>query len=287
MGLDLNSGAWGCWRNSSHRGRSPVALVAQLLNISKTQAAKIVSANGETVSYDEDDYADAVRKLLQPDDEVLVSAPELSWPEASEPFSSTLPRHKTYQDYLLARGLSAGLLQRLGEPGYGCRVCQDSEWKLRLLMPLFNERGGLVGWTGRAVTSSALRYKMHPPGGGKPSLFNLPALLERKPKTIVLVEGPMDAVAVDWACRGMDGVVAIASLSTSLTSEQVSILARVVQGSSRLLILYDAGATVQAATVADSLSFLEASVCPPIGGWSDPADAPPKIIREHLSVVLS
>ena len=97
----------------------------------------------------------------------------------------------------------------------------------RLMIPIHNESGTIVGFGGRSLDGSDPKYLNSP----ESEVFNKSRLLYnlhrskdamRRIDRAILVEGYFDAIAIDHA--GVPGVVA--SMGTSLTSGQASLLRR-------------------------------------------------------------
>lgn len=122
----------------------------------------------------------------------------------------------------------------------------------RLMIPIHNESGTVVGFGGRSLDGSDPKYLNSP----ESEIFNKSRLLYnlhrskdamRRIDRAILVEGYFDAIAIDHA--GVPGVVA--SMGTSLTSGQASLLRRFT---TRVVIAYDGdnagrNATLRAAPV--------------------------------------
>jgi len=122
----------------------------------------------------------------------------------------------------------------------------------RLMIPIHNESGTIVGFGGRSLDGSDPKYLNSP----ESEIFNKSRLLYnlhrskdamRRINRAILVEGYFDAIAIDYA--GVPGVVA--SMGTSLTSGQASLLRRFT---SHVVIAYDGdnagrNATLRAAPV--------------------------------------
>jgi DNA primase catalytic core len=122
----------------------------------------------------------------------------------------------------------------------------------RLMIPIHNESGTIVGFGGRSLDGSDPKYLNSP----ESEVFNKSRLLYnlhrskdamRRMDRAILVEGYFDAIAIDHA--GVPGVVA--SMGTSLTSGQASLLKRFT---SNVVIAYDGdnagrNATLRAAPV--------------------------------------
>jgi DNA primase len=122
----------------------------------------------------------------------------------------------------------------------------------RLMIPIHNESGTIVGFGGRSLDGSDPKYLNSP----ESDVFNKSRLLYnlhrskdamRRKDRAILVEGYFDAIAIDHT--GVPGVVA--SMGTSLTSGQASLLRRYT---TNVVIAYDGdnagrNATLRAAPV--------------------------------------
>jgi DNA primase len=122
----------------------------------------------------------------------------------------------------------------------------------RLMIPIHNESGTIVGFGGRSLDGGDPKYLNSP----ESDVFNKSRLLYnlhrskdamRRKDRAILVEGYFDAIAIDHA--GVPGVVA--SMGTSLTSGQASLLRRYT---TNVVIAYDGdnagrNATLRAAPV--------------------------------------
>lgn len=117
----------------------------------------------------------------------------------------------------------------------------------RLLFPITNPRGQIIGFGGRLLGDGQPKYLNSPETlvyqKGR-SLYGLAEAREgiRRRGQVIVVEGYMDVLQAHQ--QGIDEVVA--SSGTALTPEQVRLLKRY---SDRVLIAYDADAAGQAATI--------------------------------------
>lgn len=133
----------------------------------------------------------------------------------NEPLNAAaLDRYDHRVDYLIGRGLSPETVI-----ARRCFVEESRAW-----IPLFNDEGNLVGYTGRDLTDQSRAKWKHLPKGVKTDqiLFNLN---EARPylaanATIILVEGPLDCLHL-WDL-GIKNCVAI--LGTSISREQRNLL---------------------------------------------------------------
>ena len=176
-------------------------------------------------------------------------------------------------DYLHRRGLSKGTLTRfglgfaparwegliaaLGEQGYDKRDLLDAglavnnkdgriydRFRNRVMFPIINVRGEVIGFGGRVMDDSTPKYLNSPETAVYNKSRNLFALnLAKKSRAgrIILTEGYMDTIALHQA--GFDS--AVASLGTALTGDHAQLLSRYAK---RAVIAYDGdGAGVAAA----------------------------------------
>ena len=145
-------------------------------------------------------------------------------PERSGTFLSAM-REKGYTDWEL---IDADLIRK-GDHGF------YSTFRNRLMFPIIDVRGNVIGFSGRTLGDSGAKYL----NSRDTSVFNkgrnLFALnLAKKSKAgyIILSEGNIDIVALHQA--GFDS--AVASLGTSLTPEQARLLSRYT---GEVIIAYD------------------------------------------------
>ena len=128
----------------------------------------------------------------------------------------------------------------------------------RLMIPIHSETGALVGFGGRSLDGSEPKYLNSPEG----ELFNKSRLLYnlhrskdqmRRIERAILVEGYFDAIAVDHAA--IPG--AVASMGTSLTAGQASLLRRFAK---KVVISYDGDTAGRAASLRAAPILLSAGL---------------------------
>src|SRR4051812_24179027 len=67
MGISMRGRGWGCWRDTSHRGKAPHRLVQALLGCTVQEAARIVGDSGEELPpVDDSSFADHVAAMMRP-----------------------------------------------------------------------------------------------------------------------------------------------------------------------------------------------------------------------------
>ena len=143
-------------------------------------------------------------------------------------------REKGYTDYEL---FDAGLIKKGRNGGW-----YDS-FRDRLMFPVIDVRGNVIGFSGRILGENGPKYLNSPEtpvfNKGR-NLFALNLAKKSKSGYILLTEGNIDVVSLHQA--GFDS--AVASLGTSLTAEQARLISRYTD---RVVIAYDNDAAGQKA----------------------------------------
>ena len=106
----------------------------------------------------------------------------------------------------------------------------------RLMFPIIDTRGNIIGFGGRVMDDSTPKYLNSPETlifNKRKNLFGLNLAKKSKLGYLILVEGYMDAIALHQ--YGFD--CAVASLGTSLTEEHAALLSRYTE---QVYLIYDA-----------------------------------------------
>lgn len=114
----------------------------------------------------------------------------------------------------------------------------------RLMFPIIDVRGNVIGFGGRVMDDSTPKYLNSPETiifNKRKNLFALNLAKKSKLGYLILVEGYMDAVALHQ--YGFD--CAVASLGTSLTEEHAALLSRYTE---QVMLIYDGDEAGQNAT---------------------------------------
>ena len=114
----------------------------------------------------------------------------------------------------------------------------------RLMFPIIDVRGNVIGFGGRVMDNSTPKYLNSPETeifNKRKNLFALNVAKKSKLGYLILVEGYMDAIALHQ--YGFD--CAVASLGTSLTEEHATLLSRYTE---KVVLIYDGDEAGQNAT---------------------------------------
>lgn len=149
-------------------------------------------------------------------------------------------------------GYSEGLMLQAGLVRKGKKGGVYDTFRNRLMFPVFDVRGNVIGFSGRILGDGEPKYMNSPetPVFNKSkNLFGLNLAKKTKLGSIILCEGNVDVVVLHQA--GFDN--AVASLGTSLTPEQARLISRYVN---EVVIAYDGDSAGQKAT-ARAIGILE------------------------------
>ena len=143
----------------------------------------------------------------------------------------------TLLDAMLKKGYSrqelteAGLIRNKGKDGGAYDM-----FRSRIIFPIIDTKGGVIGFSGRVVGDGEPKYLNSPDTlvfSKSRNLFGLNIAKKTKMGMLILVEGNIDVVTMHL--RGFD--CAVASLGTALTAEQARLMSRYTNSA---VIAYDA-----------------------------------------------
>jgi len=117
--------------------------------------------------------------------------------------------------YLVSRGVLLRTARTFGLGFYSGKGLLRG----RIVIPIHNEAGELVAYAGRAIDGQEPKYRF--PAGFRKSLvlFNLHRAIGPKPRTVVVVEGFFDAIAVHQA-----GYPVVALMGSTLSRHQADLV---------------------------------------------------------------
>ena len=145
----------------------------------------------------------------------------------------------TAKGYTKEELLEAGLLSQNRDKG----TLYD-RFRNRLMFPIIDVRGNVIGFGGRVMDDSTPKYLNSPETiifNKRRNLFAMNVVKKSKREFIILTEGYMDAIALHQ--YGFD--CAVASLGTSLTQEHADMLSKYTD---ELVLTYDGDEAGQNAT---------------------------------------
>ena len=285
LSVSIDGKGWRCWRHPDHRGKSPVGLVAALLNCSFEQAKQITGSD----VFVPDDFMNRMQALLYPQATPAKAQQELLMPPTFKRFTG-LPSARPYENYLFERGYVRKDLERLSKR-YGLRYAVAGPFRGRIIFPIRFERE-LMSWVGRTISrNQELRYKALSDDAERAEDEGLPAALGkltdfllwfdkmRGGDALFLCEGPFDALRVDWVGRG-HGFNATCCFTAAPSRAQIALLHTLAPLYRRRFVLLDAGAAHTAMRVSAELSALRFEIATLPAGIKDPAEMKKRGLRE-------
>lgn len=244
LGINPESGAWGCLRDNTHRGKSARTLVRAILGCSSTQASLII----QQYSHSDPDSLEGALAMLGEAQESPVE-PKINPEREFAKFSAIKVRGATrrFFDYLGYRGYE--------DPHsminyYDLKCAVIGRYKDRVIIPV-RQNGELLGWTSRAIVDPKLapRY-LASSSDVKATVLNYDRLKAEGGKRLFIVEGPFDALKIDNYGRHM-GVRATCTFGTDVTLSQIALLRILVKRFEQAYVLFDRGAEGPAANLSE------------------------------------
>ena len=248
-------------------------LVAALAGCSIEDASRIVGRPYAGVA--SESLASKVAAILRP-------SPSGPWREIALPSDfrrlDDSPMAAKFVDYLTrpieqrGRGFTRAQVMRMTDD-YGIYYALFGEQRYRVVFTVRHE-GRLVGWTGRTIAKGEeLRYKASD-GDDMPRVTDFVMWLDRLRKTdadtIILVEGPFDALKVNVLGEEC-GIVSTCFFTAQPSDEQIGLFCDILPRFQRRMILTDRGTTATAMRIYAALSHL-AEVATLQGNIKDPGD---------------
>jgi hypothetical protein len=235
LGLNLTTGYWHCWRNPRHSGKN-LARILSILGIFLIE-----------------DKSEAMQKLLtrtyfdppaeiELDDEIKVTSLPMEFIQIHEDTVLSRP----YLKYLQLRGFHNPT--QVSKDYDLRRSIMADKWSSRLIIPIYV--GDEVCWTARSIGSNPLRY-LSPKAGEcrniKKCLWNFNDLAHSEGEALVICEGPLDAMKIDWYTDKHIRATCLFGMGVSDT--QLNLLYQLCPNYNTILIGLDQGTLVQSLTL--------------------------------------
>jgi hypothetical protein len=265
MGLSLVDGMWACWRNASHRGRDPFILAAVIGHVSR---AELIETYGAALDLKKPPN---VSRLFEPAGYQEHKPVKLQLDPSFRKIDGLDANAKRFLKYLQNRGFD----------GQAEAVCEYFQlmyaavgwWNNRVIVPFFDREQRLVGWSGRAILHSGLRYDTK----GERVLFND---IKDSGEILVIVEGPFDCMKM-WAV-GFSGIHVVATLGTAPDHLQVARLWKLTRRFRRSFVMFDSDAGGPALALANSIG----AQWLPLLDFHDPGEMPIPLAKNFLGELL-
>ena len=239
-----------------HKGGGAINFIMELEGLSYPDAVRKLAARSGMEVPEDEQYQSRYRTQ------------ERLWAlmkEAGRFFNERLyaPEGQACREYITKRGLTKSIVTQFGmgyapdswnalvdamrKKGYTDQELKDADlvgekngriydrFRNRLMFPIIDVRGNVVGFGGRVIGQGEPKYLNSNETlifNKRKNLFGLNFAKKTKEKSIILVEGNIDVVTLHQF--GFDN--AVASLGTSLTEDQVTLLTRYTE---EVILTYD------------------------------------------------
>ncbi len=263
LGIAEEKEAYYCFREPDrHSGRNLLVLLLKL-GIARNEAPRLLNAYGSETA------------VVAPERPVTRVVANKEWERFVSAESSS-----ECVDYLAQRGFAnpAVTIRR-----YDLRYAPEGRWARRLLLPL-REAGDVISWTGRAVRENVSpKYLMQ--SVENPGLLYVPSAA--RAHTMVVVEGPLDALKVAAGVEGM-GIMAVALVGKSLGPSKLWRLHKLSEGCARCLVALDSDVSISyvynvVRELAGALDIRYVQRWPIHTGYKDPAEMTTRGIVKWLT----
>ena len=293
MGINLETGKYGCWRNAGHRGNNPIFLVAELLNISFPQAKQALGPYAEGTLYHGDKRIRELLSWVQGETQPVTDTTlELLMPRSFLPLKLST-YSGSYCQYLIDRGFRRKDIDELGR-NYWLMIGSEN-YARRIIFPVC-AGGKLMTWSGRAIyPHMEPRYKTLSPK--KPDYYNRCAVapithflafqdsLYGGGNALFITEGPFDALKMDFYARRY-GARATCLFGLGVSEPQKDTLFNLRERFHRFFLLLDAAAMSQACGIQGKLRPLDTRLAKLPQGADDPGELSERQVCEVLSDYL-
>lgn len=278
MGLNLEDASWGCWRNSQHRGKNPVRLIAALAKCSFADAEKMVKEGTPEAAVGLDKLKQLAQGLGQKKEKKVRKYDPVKYPKSFHKVN-TAYFGRRFRRYLMTRGFRREELVKLCRH-YQLRYCLVGQFKHRVIFPFLRE-GEMIGWTGRAIAKAENRYLSYPSSEVvKHLLFNSHyAETAQFKRVLVVVEGPLDCIKLDFYLQEY-GIHVVGLLGVSTTVQQIAELLRIGEAYDMVVFMLDEEALARSLDLQSAASKLNAKIQTDCMGFDDPGDMREKHVRK-------
>jgi hypothetical protein len=270
LNVNKKTGAFSCFRNMQHRGRTPHSLIMKICGCSREAAQALLT--------DTSDLKQLVQKLLEPD----------SRQEQNEQESECKPTpglHRfhpnkvnefnlRFSNYLFYRGFDYTHHDNLAKI-YNLHCALTGIFANRIVFPVASIKGSrskIVGHIGRCIDNGNLRY-LSIPGTVVKQHVLWEDLLMSGGRTLFICEGPFDALRIDYIAKMLDSSDRATCLfGVTPTKSQIEVLGTLFHEFDNLALLLDKDALSKALQMQRSLSHLSLKIKQLPEGVKDPGD---------------
>lgn len=291
MGINLETGYYGCWRDPSHRGKKSARLFAKLLGCSYGHAAELLGHRQlEQSEFD----AVASGRVFEKEEWSESCSDPMTEKEMVEGYSLR-PIKKTvattrFFSYLAKRGFSnAGDAAKVVKR-YGLYCAIDGKFANRLVIPVW-WNGRVISITSRSIfKNDPLRYLSlgndESPMPIKETVYNADTVQQFGGRLLCVHEGPLDALKTDYYGQ-RHGVRAVALYNMELSVAQAATLHTLAEKFDEVWFCFDKGCEIKAQkAAADSMLRNSRTLCSYPHGAKDAGELGPDEVAKFCRRLL-
>lgn len=277
LGVNLETGTWGCWRNNQHRGSFRQLL--RLVGLDKSTIDLVVGAKKTTP------VSELRKRFNRINDPVEDANAPVFWPKNFDVISTDDPCCSQHVKHLIGRGYKKREIDDLCSQN-DLRYAMSGPFSFRVIFPL-KIKSEMRGWTGRDITGrSDMRYRTESNDWGRDVLY----LPSTKCDILFMQEGPFDALKVNWVARkhGLR-IRSGAFTGTAVVEAQIDLLARTIASLDRPVKLWlgqDRGATANSLRLARQLKTLQPHIIRVPEGFKDVDEMDEQSVLKLLQQML-
>ena len=277
MGIRLDGSAYGCWRNSLHRGKNVGRVLQKLLGISYEiinsllGKSDVVEDNEIVKLRDKLSFTNIIKKTESKKLELL--------PEFKDIYNKGIT--KKFYDYLLDRGFEDvdNLIKK-----YNLKCCLLGKYEYRIIIPIYF-KNQLVTWTSRTIRDDEkVRYiTLSEESILKTSdlLFNYDFII-RGGNTLFITEGPFDSIKTqEYLPRFYNSTCLF---TKHITPAQISLFYELKDKYDKYVILLDRGEEKASIELLQRLEFIKNIK---IKRLSKDIKDPGELTREQVQILIN
>lgn len=278
LGINLETGVFGCWRSNEHKGTLR-KLLRDLLQLNSQQITDLLGASPVRAVSSLRQRLNAIQSPAQE------SKPDLlKWPANFKIINTEDFTCEAHVKHLVKkRGYAREDINAMCKM-FDLRYCFMGHFHNRVLFPL-KVLKDFRGWTGRDITNKAeARYKTESGSWGRNVLY-LPSL---KCEYLIMQEGPFDSLKPNWIARthGLP-IRSGAFTGTAINDEKIDLLLSTIGDRKiKLFIIQDYGATANALRLKSRLQVLNPTVLKLPAGYKDMDEMPTSEVLTYLQHLL-
>lgn len=266
LGINLDSGAFSCWRNIAHRGWHIHGLLKKLLGVSFEDAQAMLTATQQRSSLQQ-----VTDRLIQ-SRSIPADPPTYNLASLEQGLRILHDPPSAFAYYLIERKYDYVHHNALGIL-YALRYARFGHFRNRIVFPITYKQH-VLGYTGRCIDNGTLRYLSEPGEVVKQHILFYERVVHGG-KRLYITEGPFDALRLDYTAQYNNlPYRATCIFGLSYTAEQVSILQRVSRLFDEVVVLLDNGAEAQAMRLNRDLCLTHSRIGKLPKDIKDPAELP-------------